>query len=230
MDSEANGIINNADRRVHLFIRPSEAVTVITTVFVRFEISSSRIESRRVRASQTWHSRSSMVSMNPDHWANKLTNYGFDLTFHTSHLQSSQGGASASSKASPQCLTHPHTDGRQTPAGPVHHVEEEETRYRDEVSLWKKGSKTNKLRLTTKTANVFAWKKTTLRKVERKVSSSLLRGGRQLQAVWIHSCDGVSKDLYHYFAVSNLLSLDAMSSEFRPTIASEHHEGENCKR
>lgn len=30
-------------------------------------------------------------------------------------------------------VTDPHTDGRQTPASPVHHVEEEETRYRDEV-------------------------------------------------------------------------------------------------
>lgn len=31
--------------------------------------------------------------------------------------------------------TDPHTDGRQTPASPVHHVEEEETRHGDEVDL-----------------------------------------------------------------------------------------------
>lgn len=31
--------------------------------------------------------------------------------------------------------TDPHTDGGQTPAGPVHHVEEEETRHRDEVGV-----------------------------------------------------------------------------------------------
>lgn len=37
-------------------------------------------------------------------------------------------------------LTDPHTDGRQTPAGPVHHIEEEETCHRDEVFFC---SKTN---------------------------------------------------------------------------------------
>lgn len=33
-------------------------------------------------------------------------------------------------------VTDPHTDGGQAPASPVHHVEEEETRHRDEVGLW----------------------------------------------------------------------------------------------
>lgn len=31
--------------------------------------------------------------------------------------------------------TDPHTDGGQAAASPVHHVEEEETRHRDEVGL-----------------------------------------------------------------------------------------------
>ena len=31
--------------------------------------------------------------------------------------------------------THPHTHGRQTPSCPVHHVEEQETRHRDEVCI-----------------------------------------------------------------------------------------------
>lgn len=34
-------------------------------------------------------------------------------------------------------VTDPHTDGRKTPARPVHHVEEQETRHRDEVQFWK---------------------------------------------------------------------------------------------
>lgn len=46
-------------------------------------------------------------------------------------------------------VTDPHTDGRQTPASPVHHVEEEETRYWDEVLFWK-WSETNKLLLATR--------------------------------------------------------------------------------
>lgn len=33
--------------------------------------------------------------------------------------------------------TDPHADGRQAPAGPVHHVEEEETRHGDEVRFWR---------------------------------------------------------------------------------------------
>lgn len=37
-------------------------------------------------------------------------------------------------------LTDPHTDGCQTPAGPVHHVEEEETCHRDEVCFCSKTS------------------------------------------------------------------------------------------
>lgn len=35
-------------------------------------------------------------------------------------------------------VTDHHTDGRQTPASPVHHVKEEETCHRDEVRFWKK--------------------------------------------------------------------------------------------
>lgn len=90
-------------------------------------------------------------------------------------------------------ITDHHTDGRQTPASPVHQVEEEETCHRDEVSFWNGRKKKLLPTIPTKRTKV-GWKSLWVWMV-KEVCSFLLCGWPQMvHPFTLHSsCDSQSQ-------------------------------------